>query len=100
MFAETRTNTWTAGTPWICGSPGWDIAVRTPTFKLIVRNYGSSEVGALEGYELYNLQTDPWETTELLADGGMSGFEQLRRDELRARIETILTTDGSYTCHP
>ncbi len=100
VIAETRTNSWVAGTPWVCGDPGWDIAVRGQFFKLIVRNYGSTTAGQLENYELYYLLSDPWETTDLLLDGGMSVVEQEIRDALRAKLEAILTTDGSYTCHP
>jgi arylsulfatase A-like enzyme len=61
----TRVNGWT----W--GDTGWDVAVRGNCYKIIIRDYLSSSG---ETYELYDLSTDRWETTDL-NDGSLTVSE-------------------------
>jgi len=47
-------------------------AIRGPRYKLVVN-------GASAPYEFYDLASDPWETEDLLADGGVEGLTPRER---------------------
>lgn len=64
----------------------WDLAVRGPLFKLIVRDYD----GASPAYELYLMTADRWESNELLADG-TSAVEAIVKTTLLGYLDDLLT---------
>ncbi|MBL9139877.1 MAG: sulfatase-like hydrolase/transferase [Verrucomicrobiales bacterium] len=75
IMAETLSN-----------SGQWDLAVRGPSYKLIVRDYD----GAAPTYELYAVTTDRWESTNLLADGA-SWFESIVQAALLGYLDDLVT---------
>ena len=62
----------------------WDLAVRGPNYKLIVRDYDGTP-----SYELYDLVNDRWEATDLLV-GGTSLVEAIVRDVLLGYLDDLL----------
>jgi len=62
----------------------WDLAVRGPSYKLVVRDYDGTP-----SYELYDLVNDRWEATDLLA-GGTSFLEAVIRDVLLGYLDDLL----------
>ena len=90
IFTETRPKDWVPTDTWKCGEPGWDVAIRNATFKLIVKNYGSTSTvdGEEESSELYNLGADPWEQSE-------STFRKIYFTSLlRTELDLLLGSDA------
>jgi arylsulfatase A-like enzyme len=90
IFAESRTNTWEPTMTWSCGHSGWDVAIRGTRYKLIVKNYGSTDKDNPETSELYDLENDRWETDNLLDHPALSFIETIAKFYLNTELTNIL----------